>query len=106
MTRIVLTTGLVILLSACAPLLSVFDLFDTSSLLGHSLEVNNYCGGPNTTVDVYVDGRTVGSVYYSRTFYGIQPGSRQLTARGTGAGGGSFSRAAVFNGDLVWTLCP
>ena len=73
---------------------------------GYSLEVENWCGGANEFVDVYVDGLYVGMVYSSYTFYGLSYGSHYLTAEGTDAGGSYFSRSVFIDDDMVWTLCP
>jgi hypothetical protein len=114
--RALLLFGLVLFLSSCAPALDILDILlmpvtptstvtPASIVSGNTLQVINHCLGSNATVDVYIDGRYYGAVYYSRTFYGISSGSRFLIAEGTGYGGSRFTRSAYFNGNVTWTLC-
>jgi hypothetical protein len=111
--------GLVLTLSSCAPALEIMNAlagvpttYDTayyssydSSYGSYSLEVENYCGGADEYVYVYVDGIYYGMVYANYTFYGIPYGSHLLTAEGTGYGSSYFSESYFADGDYVWTLC-
>lgn len=105
---VALLAGVVFLLGGCAPALEVMGAlmggtYDTS--YSYSLEVENYCGGEDEYVDVYVDGVYYGMVYANYTFYGIPYGSHLLTAEGTDYGGSYFSKSYFADGDYVWTLC-
>ena len=93
-----LTALAAILLSGCSS--------STPMLSTYSLEVDNYCAGSDTYVNVYIDGNKVGTVYTYGTFGGISYGSHDLAAHGTGTYGTSFSRTVFFDTDMVWTLCP
>lgn len=71
----------------------------------HTLRVVNNCGGSNYSVDVFVNGNSVGTVTYSRDFM-VFTGSATLVAIGTGANPRVFERTAYITGDVQWTLCP
>lgn len=71
----------------------------------HSLRVVNLCGGANTNVNVYLNGVSVGTVYYSAVFP-IFSGPLLLRAEGTGPGGTVFTDSTYVEGNLTWTLCP
>jgi hypothetical protein len=127
---VVLSIGLIFLLSSCVPALEVLSAMTSPTVYdsyssdyytpsystsdyasdyyiydSYSLEVENNCVGADEYVEVYVDGIYYGLVYASDTFYGIPYGSHELMAIGTGYGGSTFSDFYFVDGDFVWTLC-
>jgi hypothetical protein len=87
--------------SSCEVLQAIVPIL----LKSYTLTVQNYCGGANTTVDVYVDGVYKKTIYERNTITNISEGTRNLKAVGTGAGGYTFTTSTYFNADKVWTLC-
>lgn len=68
--------------------------------------VVNRCGGSDRIVEVFVDGRLLGTVDSTRTFRGIGPGRREFVARGV-AGRHYKVYRTILNMDRhrLWRLC-
>jgi hypothetical protein len=72
----------------------------------YSLEVYNYCTGPNNYVRFYFDDVYQATIYAAARFTGITRGTHELYAVGTGYGASSARRSVYFDTDYVWVLCP
>jgi hypothetical protein len=96
-TRVLLLGAITLALTGCE---MAVPLLDAIAQDRHTLEVTNLCGGPNLTVDVYLNGTFAGSVYYRERFP-VSNGPLTMTAVGTGPLGTTFRGRTTVRGNLT-----
>lgn len=73
---------------------------------GYDVLVANRCGGSDRIVEVFMDGRRLGTVDTAKTFRGIAPGRRQFVARGVAGSHYKVYRTNLYmDRDRLWRLC-